>query len=160
MVDRDGNVWTANFLGGVNRLSEVPIKSFIYRNLKDQGMLPTAGLRSIIQDSRGGIWFNSYEGVNQFVDGQFNSYTYNAQQRESSGSLSASRPFDVFEDSQGRIWVGNLSSGVDYIQNGQVTQFIYDPEDPNGIPGSQVCTIEEGPDGSIWMGFVTDGLAR
>lgn len=159
MVDRNGNVWTANFLGGINRLSEVPIKSYVYRNLMNEGMLPTAGLRSVIEASDGSIWFNSYEGVNQFIDNEFTAYTYNAQREGDRRHLSASRPFDVFEDSKGRIWVGNLSTGADYIENGQITHFVHDPNDPDAIPGTQVCTIEEGPDGKIWMGFVTDGLA-
>lgn len=159
MIDREGNIWTANFLGGINRLSTVPTKSYIYRNLKEEGMLPTAGLRSIIEDSQGGIWFNSYDGVNQFIDGKFTAFTYNTQRPGDREHLSASRPFDVFEDSQGRIWVGNLSTGADFIKNGLVTHFVHDPNDPNSIPGSQVCTIEEGPDGRIWMGFVSDGLA-
>ncbi len=159
MVDRSGNVWTANHLGGINRLVDVPIQAFEPYRLRDQDMLPTSALTAIRERRDGTIWYNAPNGVCYYQDGAFESYLFDPSDPLSEEGLSGSRASEIFEDSQGRMWIGNLTTGIDVVEGDRIRHLIYDPDDPAAIPSNQVISIEEDQQGRIWMAFVSDGLA-
>lgn len=70
----------------------------------------------IFQDSRGIMWFTSYEGINKFDSNKITKYTYDFNDKNSFwGNLS----IGIVEDSKGNIWTGgnNCLNVYQYNQN-------------------------------------------
>lgn len=70
----------------------------------------------IFQDSRGFMWFTSYEGINKFDSNKITKYTYDYNNKNSFlGNLS----IGIVEDQKGNIWTGgtNCLNSYQYYQN-------------------------------------------
>ena len=117
-------------------------------------------LRSLIRSRDGSLWIGSLSsGVLHFQpDGE--RWRHFRNHRDSLGSLSHDLVNVLFEDSQGRIWVGTLE-GLNLLDpaNGSVTRILHDPENPESLSGNLVRSILETRDGSLWFG-THSGLSR
>lgn len=75
-----------------------------------QDGLPTQNIYSVMEDSRGFVWFCTDRGVCR----------YNGQEIETFGvddGLSDFEVFNAFEDSKGRIWFGSFNGQLSYFEN-------------------------------------------
>ncbi len=138
---------------------------------------PSAFATTGIAKGRSGrLWFATYEAVFGF-DGE--SFTTIDDESlgldDSTGSLHVRC---VFEDSKGRLWIGNNGIGVILVDGGTVTRFTQEhglgksgPHGGRTIPqpgdvtdGSptlhRVFSIGEDRDGNIWFGTVEHGAWR
>ncbi len=157
LIDSNGNLWIATFGGGLSRYSEKPVRSYLYKDRKDDGMFPTSSLRSVVSGKDGSIWMASHLGVNKLVDKKFEQYVANLE--DPSRGLSSPRATVLFEDSRERIWIGYQQAGADMIANGKITRFLYDAGDPEKIGSDEIMTICEDSNGKIWFGSNGDGLS-
>ncbi|WBU88532.1 hybrid sensor histidine kinase/response regulator transcription factor [Cellulophaga omnivescoria] len=60
------------------------------------------GVTSILEDSRGFLWFGTYEGLNMYNGYEFNVYKNTLEQN----ILTSNRVRSINEDTKGNIWVG------------------------------------------------------
>ena len=67
----------------------------------DKG-LSQSNVLSILQDSRGFMWFGSYDGLNKYDGYKITRYKYDAKDKR---SLSHNNIKQVFEDSKGNLWI-------------------------------------------------------
>jgi len=102
---------------------------------EDEG-LPFGG-KSIIEDSKGHIWFGGKEGVIRY-DGE-NFFPYTKKEGFFGGAA-------LMEDSKGRIWFGY--KGLGYYDGKTVTHF----NEQEGINEIQFTAITEDSKGHIWLG--------
>jgi signal transduction histidine kinase/streptogramin lyase len=75
--------------------------------------------------------------------------------------LNASLITAIFEDSQGRLWVGG-SSGLHLMarENSSFTRYQHDPNDRYSLSSGTVLAIHEDRSGVIWFGTTGGGLSK
>jgi len=108
----------------------------------------------ILADSKGRIWLATNNGLNLKApeSSEFEFIFHETDDYE----LPASSSFrTLFEDSQGRIWVGTIGGGISYYnEDGTFTTFLED----DGLSGDLVTGILEDKHGQIWTG-THDGIS-
>lgn len=102
---------------------------------------PSAITRNIIEDSKGNIWFATFEGVIKYDGEAFFNMTK---------EVSQSRFFSILEDSKGDIWMGSIGSGVYRYDGSDFQNFTTS----DGLVGDRVTNIYEDTKGRIWFGAV------
>jgi methyl-accepting chemotaxis protein/ligand-binding sensor domain-containing protein len=159
MVDKAGNVWTANYLGGINRFSKQEIVSYAYGRYKAEGLLPTGNLRDVKETRDGSIWIATHSGVTRYRNGRFEQFLHDPANPLSTRGLSSTRANYILEDSNGKIWIGNLGAGVDMYENGTFSHILADKRDSRKLHSDEVNVLVEDNQGRIWMGTVQEGVS-
>ncbi len=102
--------------------------------------LPTGEANVVAQSSDGYIWIGSYGGLIRYDGTQFRNYS-------AEGAIESSSIRSVFEDSEGRLWVGTNDDGVYMMENDVFTHITAESEtDFLCIRG--FC---EGKDGTVYL---------
>ncbi|MDX1641411.1 MAG: two-component regulator propeller domain-containing protein, partial [Balneolaceae bacterium] len=128
-----------------------------FRHLTIDDGLSQNAVYSILQDSRGFMWFGTKDGLNRYDGRNFVVYQHNSYD---STAISDAFVMKLFEDSRGRIWTGSQSGEInvfyretDFFQRISLLSGTVEKINSNEITG-----IAERPDGSIWIGTIGDGL--
>jgi signal transduction histidine kinase/DNA-binding response OmpR family regulator/streptogramin lyase len=76
-------------------------------------------------------------------------------------SLTSEAVYSVFEDKEGRKWIGTLRGGVNIIDPGKkrFQTIVHDPLKPNGLIGNFILSFCEDADGKLWIGTDGSGLS-
>lgn len=116
----------------------------------DEG-LSHSSVFSILQDSKGFMWFGTQNGLNKY-DGY--DFTVFKNDPGDDNSISHNTVFTLFEDSKGNIWIGTLGGGLNlYDHKSQnFSHFKHNPKNPESISNNNVRTIIEDHEGNLWIG--------
>lgn len=109
------------------------------------------GVKNILEDHRGFLWMATWSGLAKY-DG-YSVKMYRQQPGNSSG-LKSNKVTQLFEDSNGNLWVGTSYTGF-YRYNRDLDtfeQFCRNPEDMNSLSNDNVSAILEDKDGIFWIG--------
>lgn len=111
----------------------------------------------IIQDSKGFLWFATRGGLNKFDGYNFTTFTSNANIRNRFFNPSIEC---LCEDSNGNIWIGSKSGGVDQYNPELATWRNFNTSDSSEIrlSGDRIINIIEDSDGKIWFGSWLKGI--
>jgi ligand-binding sensor domain-containing protein/signal transduction histidine kinase len=141
----DGDMWVGIDGEGVNRLHDGEVQKF-----GPAEGLESPATRALLWDRKGQLWAGTWVGgLYQLDDGRFKPMRDIPGTNTAVGSL--------FEDSKGRIWVGQRTlNRLACIENG-VARAI---DLPNPAPSLDETSIAESADGSIWVGTDGNGLYR
>jgi len=104
----------------------------------------------ILQDSRGFLWFGTYNGLNRY-DG----YNFKIFLPESSNpqSISNHSIWSLYEDSKGYLWIGTLDGLNRYDwRTEEFHRYKNNPEDRNSLSDNLVYSIYEDRSGNLWIG--------
>lgn len=114
------------------------VGSYVVTLYNERNGLPTGEANDVIQTSDGYIWIGSYGGLIRYDGSTF---------RDFSAMIDASAVRCLYEDSNGRLWIGTNNSGVYAIDGDRVTK-INSPAD-----NSFLCIRDfaEGADGRIYV---------
>lgn len=110
--------------------------------------LPTGEANTVLQTSDGYVWIGSYGGLIRYDGTKFRNYS--VERKIESSSIRA-----LFEDSQGRLWIGTNDAGVVVMENDVFTKIAV-PEDRSFLC---VRDFKEGADGTIYVAS-NSGLAK
>jgi PAS domain S-box-containing protein len=130
--------------GGLNRFKD----GKIYRETIE-GPTPKVEVRSIIRDRQKSVWLATYDGLFRIRGGKSTRFT-------TIDGLSSNQLLCVHEDAEGSIWLGT-DNGLNRYRNGEFSS--YQVGDGFSSPGP-INTIYSDPEGSLWIGFRSQGLAR
>lgn len=148
--DHGDHLWVGSN-EGLYLYSEEDDHFSVYRH--NPGDLKSIGgnsIKTFFEDKNGILWMGHFgEGVSKYnnLGNGFTSY----QLGTTGGILS----FE--EDQDNGFWIGTMSDGVFHSLNGELTQYLHDPEDPNSMKSNRVFDIHQGGDGSLWFSTM-DGL--
>lgn len=119
--------------------------------------LPGGTVYSILQDSKGFMWFGTSNGLVRYDGHAFTTYTHKPAD---STTLSDSFVRDVIEDRQGFLWINTLNGGLNRFNpaNGQTVRLADVIRDEDFLKTKSFSTLATGPDGSVWVG--SDKLYR
>ncbi len=112
----------------------------------------------VSQDSKGFMWFGTYDGLNRYDGNKIKIY------RSEIGniySLSNNTVRYIYEDRSGFIWIGT-DGGLNQYDR-ETERFIhyqYDPNNTHSLSSNMVQWICEDSSGTLWIATYTGGLNR
>jgi len=114
---------------------------------------------SIIQDSKGFMWFGTEDGLNRYDGYRF---TIFKPDPEDPNSISHNIITSIFEDHFGVIWIGTNGGGLNRYNQEEESFVTFQniPNDPNSLSHNNVSTIYEDRLGNLWIGSLVGGLNR
>ena len=119
------------------KLDETPYVANVYN---ERNGLPTGEANTVVQTQDGYIWIGSYGGLIRYDGTTF--YNYSTEDILPSSSVRA-----LYEDSQGRLWIGTNDAGVFYLEKGE----LHAVENPDPKTYQCVRGFDEGEDGVIYL---------
>ncbi len=125
---------------------------------REQGLSQTS-VRSMLQDTRGFMWFATEDGLNRFDGYQFTVYK---PEPGDTNSLSHRYASTIVEARSGALWVGTIGGGLNRFDREMETfkRYRSDPSDPHSLSSDYVAAMHMDPSGTLWVGTVQRGLNR
>ena len=140
-------------------LSYSQTEQYKFRHLTTEDGLPSNYTWSVMQDSRGFMWFTTRAGLCRY-DG----YNLKVFQYDPSDSTTISDIYTksvITEDTNGFIWVGTINglNKFDPITE-KFTRYFRNPDDPHSISSNWMRITYLDRKGIVWIGTDLNGLNR
>jgi signal transduction histidine kinase/ligand-binding sensor domain-containing protein/DNA-binding response OmpR family regulator len=125
------------------------------QNLKFEHLDINAGLSqnhimSILQDSRGFMWFATRDGLNKY-DG----YKFTVYKNDANDGTSISNNFisGIVEDSKGFIWVATRAGGLNRYdkEKNTFTRFKNNPKNSNSLSSDLATSLSKDSEDNLWI---------
>jgi ligand-binding sensor domain-containing protein/signal transduction histidine kinase len=116
--------------------------------------LPQNSVTSIVQTRDGYLWFGTLNGLVRFDGVRFVVFDEN-----NTPGLNSSRIVKLFQDWQGKLWVGTESAGIAFIKDGQVTSLSIGMGSA-GSSEKRLASVCEDAAGNIWLYMANGELWR
>lgn len=159
-LDTNQVYWIGTNGGGPARSERVDSRYRMFMHDPDREDTLSAGkVTALVEDHDGLIWVGMYNGGLNLLDpvsGKVKRYVHD---NNDPNSLPDNIINDLFIDSFGKLWV--LSNGGFAQYNRELDNFtvhLPDPDNPHAIADLVTYTIQEAPDGNLWLGTFTHGL--
>jgi signal transduction histidine kinase/ligand-binding sensor domain-containing protein len=122
---------------------------------KDNG-LSSYGPTAVLKDSKGFVWIASQNGLNRYDGSGVKLYVNDVN---NPNSLSEDYVLCLCEDSEGNIWAGTISKGLNKFdrKTEKFEVFINDPDNENSISSNSIRALISDGD-KLWIGTQTGGL--
>jgi PAS domain S-box-containing protein len=130
-----------------------------FEQLTTEDGLSQNGVRAIVQDRRGFLWFGTYDGLNRYDGYQFKIYRHDPANPD---SLAQKTVLDLLEGREGTLWIATAGGGLDAFDpyTETFTHHRHDPDDPDSLSGDVLVSLYEDREGFIWVGTAENGLNR
>ncbi|MBX3057193.1 MAG: response regulator [Anaerolineae bacterium] len=115
----------------------------------EEGLSQTTVI-TILQDSRGFMWFGTQDGLNRY-DG-YNFVVYRNDPNDLN-SLGDNRIRAIVEDSSGMLWIATEAGGLNKYDpdTDTFTRYRHDPDNPNSLKNNKVWNIWQSEAGIFWL---------
>ncbi len=162
MEDDSGNIWIASFRGGISvYLKEKKIFKKLFQSSSEKNRILSERPTVIFQDSEHNIWIGT-EGDGLYrvvVDRAYNlveaaRFEYS---EDDDSSLSHNIINIIYEDHNGRIWIGTEGGGLNRYNNKGDSFARFMKED--GFSSNLIYAITEDNEGNLWLS-TNDGLCQ
>jgi signal transduction histidine kinase/ligand-binding sensor domain-containing protein/AraC-like DNA-binding protein len=153
--DSKNRIWAASFGGGL-LYADLGSRKMTFQRINmhtvNQNMI-----RVIRQDRTGLIWIGTNEGVNVFDpdelirdNNKYVNFHFNANDNR---SVSGNEIKYIYEDSQGRIWLGVSGGGLNLLMRETPIEHSWFKHytEKNGLSNEVIQTITEDSEGNIWV---------
>ena len=126
-----------------------------FSRLSREDGLSNSSVSSIVQDSRGFLWFGTKNGLNRYDGYEFIVYSNNPFE---DNSLSHNLVQTIFMDTEDVLWVGTYR-GLNRFdtRTKRFTRYTHDPNDPESLSNDIVTAVSRDSEGRLWAGTL-DGL--
>ncbi len=143
---------------GVFRI-EGQLSNLKFRHITSKDGLVQNNVVSILQDSKGFMWFGTRAGLNRYDGYDFQLYEHVPG---NDNSLSSSQISSMYEDNQGYIWIGHAGGGLDRYdpETDSFENFNKFPESSIELPNSNLAAIVEDDQQNLWLGIFGHGLYK
>lgn len=137
--------------------SEAP--SLRFENFSIQDGLTQSSAQDMLQDSLGYLWIATQGGLVKYDGYTFKTY---ANAPFDSTSLSDNFIYNIGEGSDGDIWVGTTSKGLNRFDRSEqrFRHYRHDPKDSTSISSDQVYDVYQAKNGDVWASTIGGGLNR
>ena len=138
--------------------SEMAVNDYLhFKRISQQFGMPSAPVHCIIQDSKGFMWFGTYDGLARY-DG-YDSKTYKPAPNDPS-SLSHNVVIDIKEDKNSNLWISTAGGGLNlwHRETETFTCFKFDINNPDSLSNDSVRQVLLNDDGTVWVATQGGGL--
>ncbi|MDM8525104.1 two-component regulator propeller domain-containing protein [Desulfococcaceae bacterium HSG8] len=142
---------------GTRALSE-PKRDIRFDRINAEHGLSNDSVWGIAQDTKGFMWFGTFDGLNRYDGHSFKVYRSDP---DDPGSLSENAIRGLCADHTGVLWIGTWGGGLNLFDRETETFIHYKhrPDDPHSLSNNAIRTIYEDRPGTIWIGTM-NGLNR
>lgn len=139
------------FLTGSTYLTHAQVQSKHFDQLSGDEGLSQSTISSILQDSKGYMWFGTRNGLNRY-DGY--SFTVYKAVPTDAQSLSDNWITAICEDTFSNLWAGTINKGLNKYdrETGIFSHFLSDTTQPVYISHNTVTALSADKLGNIWIG--------
>ena len=183
LEDSQGALWVGTESGGLNQMDRstgtdvadgyVRIRFVHYRHDPgDPGSLSHDRVRAILEDSTGGLWIGTQNGLDQ-LDRQHDRFIHFRNDPYDPRSLSSNAVWSIYEDQSGVLWFGTYGGGLNKYNRAAERFALYqhnpgeadeaDEADEyirNSLSDNMVWSTYEDRSGTLWIGTFNGGLNR
>jgi len=167
MQDSHGIIWLATWGGGLTRYDP---KTHLFSQYipddagNDDKSFSDIYVYSLLEDKSGVLWAGTDDGLNKtdIIKKQFITYKH---QQDNPKSFLTDNISQIFEDSQGNIWISSESMSLLKNRPGEGEElefehFVHSPDDPQSHPDAPIQKIIELNKDELLIGFRGGGVAR
>jgi len=131
--------------------------NFYFDQLTTRNGLSSNTVNTVIQDSKGFLWFGTETGLNRYDGYRFKIYQNN---RNDSNSLSNNYIWSLCEDAEGNIWIATDGGGLNKLnpQTESFTRFQHNENDSSSLSTDIVQTVYYDRKGNLWVGTWDGGV--
>lgn len=154
-LHNDGDyLWISTFSKGLNKYDTVTKEIKTYVNSKDSTSISQNSAFSVLRDKSGILWVGTLSGLNIYNDEKDN---FTRIDRFKGVSIQ-----DIFEDSEGRIWVSTFSNGLFMFDRKKNLwrSFVNNPLDPTSLPYNKTTSVYQDSKDNIWITTQGGGFCR
>ena len=120
-------------------------------NIKIEKGLSVNSVNCILQDTKGFMWFGTWDGLNKFDGYKFT--VYKANEFENNNDLCNQTVHALFEDKDSNIWIGTEGGLNKFQRKTQTfTQFKHHIIDKTSISNDTILSVLEDSHGNFWIG--------
>jgi Signal transduction histidine kinase len=142
----DGDyLWISTFSKGLNRFNLKTAELVTYTHSEDPNSINQNSTFAMCKDRQNTLWLGTISGLN--------SYNYETNNFTRINELEGVFIQDIFEDTEGKIWVSTYSKGV-YRYNpgtGEWNVFEHNTSDPRSLPYNKVTAVFEDSKKKLWI---------
>jgi signal transduction histidine kinase/ligand-binding sensor domain-containing protein/DNA-binding response OmpR family regulator len=149
--DDKGNLWIGTNGGGLLYFDRkrLQFKQYVH-DPANENSLSSNVIVSLCMDKQQNLWIGTYKGaLNKFDGKKFTRYNH---VDGDSLSIPSVNIWDIFEDSNGRMWLGTLDHGAALFDRTTGKCHGVRLWGPNGMQSVTVQSIAEDRHGNIWFG--------
>ncbi len=167
--DRGGRIWVGTSGGGLNLFDAGAANgTFIhFRNqASDPASLSDDRVRSVLEDATGTLWIGTLGGLNRINASalQAGSVAFERVTLDPADpdNLSKARIRVLFEDRDGRLWIGT-DDGLYLLADRASDSFVHyrhRRDDPTSLSMNRVASIYQDRGGVLWIGTEGGGLNK
>ena len=128
-----------------------------FEHLQTVDGLSQSNVISILQDTRGFMWFGTRDGLNKYDGYNFTIYRNDPKDKS---TISNNYIAAIIENTKGDLWIGTRGGGLNLFNREKkiFTAYKHDPKNPNSISGNFITAISEDSYGNVWVGTEGNGL--
>ncbi|MEO6456619.1 MAG: two-component regulator propeller domain-containing protein, partial [Ginsengibacter sp.] len=132
-------------------------KHLKFEHLQTDAGLSQSNVISILQDSRGFMWFGTRDGLNKYDGYKFTVYKNDPKNKN---SISNSYIPEIIESKNGDLWIATWGGGLNKFdrKKGIFISYKNDAKNQNSISGNFITSLKEDNNGNIWVGTESAGL--
>ncbi len=129
-----------------------------FEKISTESGLSQSSVLCICQDSKGFLWFGTYEGLDRYDGYTFKVYKNNFK---NPFSLSNNSIETILEDHFGTLWIGT-EGGLDRFdrEKESFNHYKNNPNDSNSLGTDYVRSVYEDRSGTLWVGTLGGGLNK
>lgn len=160
--DENGIIWLGTYNDGLYR-AEFTNGQFNYTHFTtENSTISSEIIRSIIEDSKGNLWFGTGEGLMMLntLEKEKRAPVFKIYKKEIGNDKSISHNYilPITETSKGEIWIGTLGGGVNVFYGDSNDEFKHIGL-KEGLPNLVIKQILEDKSGVIWISS-NKGISR
>ena len=128
-----------------------------FENLQTDAGLSQSNVTTILQDSKGFMWFGTRDGLNKYDGYKFTVYKNDPKNKNSIGNNNI---LAITEARDSNIWIATWGGGLNcYNYHKDIfISYKHDEKNKQSIAGNFITAVMQDSDGNIWVGTEAAGL--
>ncbi|MFO7889531.1 MAG: two-component regulator propeller domain-containing protein [bacterium] len=143
-----------------NRLAQTSHLHITFEHLTSKHGLSQSAVNTIIQDSRGFLWFGTQDGLNRYDGYTFKKYYHDSQDPN---SISAKNINDICEQKNAKVlWIATEGGGINRfdLETQEFSHYKHNPNDSSSLSSNFITCLEYTSSDFLWIATNNNGLNR
>jgi signal transduction histidine kinase/CheY-like chemotaxis protein/ligand-binding sensor domain-containing protein len=128
-----------------------------FDHLHTDAGLSQSNVTTILQDSKGFMWFGTRDGLNKYDGYKFTIYRNDPKNKNSIGNNNI---LSITEGNRGNLWIATWGGGLNFYDYKKdiFISYKHDEKNKNSIAGNFITAVMQDNTGNLWIGTEAAGL--